>query len=194
MYKRQYKGNLELSKQFRTIKSDDSVEGDTIIVNRDGELSTVEGIVGDFADGKLEFSVSDRTARVTLEKMDAVLFYHAAGRELAQPACEVLLTDASKAMVRRLNWNNQSCVATLVCGTELTIPLEAISKLDFSTGKDEFLSQMEPATNDWNALITSAAIVEKLRGMKLARANTSFKGLPLALEFSPNEGQAFVLK
>ena len=187
-----YKGNLELSKQFRTIKSDDSVEGDTIIVNRDGELSTVEGIVGDFADGKLEFSVSDRTARVTLEKMDAVLFYHAAGRELAQPACEVLLTDASKAMVRRLNWNNQSCVATLVCGTELTIPLEAISKLDFSTGKDEFLSQMEPATNDWNALITSAAIVEKLRGMKLARANTSFKGLPLALEFSPNEGQAFV--
>lgn len=187
-----YKGNLELTRQFRNIESDDSREGDTIIFNRNGELSSVEGIVGDFAGDKLEFSVSDRTARVSLEKMDAVLFYHAAGRELAQPACEILLTDASKALVRRLSWKDQSCLATLVCGTELKIPLESIFKFDFSTGKDEYLSQMEPATNDWSALITSAAIVEKLRGLKLARANTSFKGLPLALEFAPNDGQSFV--
>lgn len=187
-----YENKLELSKQYRKIQDDDSREGDTIIVNREGELSSVEGIVGDFGEGKLEFSISDRAARVSLEKMDAVLFYHAADRELAQPACEVLLTDASKAFVRRLNWKDQSCIATLVCGTEITIPFESISKLDFSIGKDELLSQMQPTTNDWNALITSAAIVDKLRGLKLARANESFKGLPLALKFFPNEGLSFV--
>ena len=47
---------------------------------------------------------------------------------------------------------------------------------------------MEPTTNDWNALITSPAIVEKLRRLKIARINESFRGLPLALKFSPNQG------
>jgi len=124
--------------------------------------------------------------------MDAILFYHAAGRELATPTCQIILTDASKAVVRRLSWKNQSCVATLVCGTELTIPLESISLLDFSLGRDEFLSQIEPSTNDWSALLTSSAVVEKLRRLKLARANESFKGLPLALKFSPQQGLTFV--
>ena len=186
-----YKDNLQLSKQYLEIQSATSREGDTIIVNRDGELSSVEGIVGDFADGKLEFAISDRSARVSLKKMDAVLFYHASGRELATSACEVLLTDASRALVRRLSWENQSCVAKLVCGTELTLPLDSISKLDFAVGKAEFLSQMEPTTNDWDALITSSAIVDKLRSLKLARANESFRGLPLALKFSePSAEQA----
>ena len=183
-----YQDNLVLSQQYRKIQADDSREGDTIVVNRDGELSTVEGIVGDFADGKLEFSISDRAARVALKKMDAVLFYHAADRELAQPTCKILLTDDSRALVRRLKWSDRFCDATLVCGTELTIPLESISRMDFSIGKDEFLSQMEPTTNDWNALITSPAIVEKLRRLKIARINESFRGLPLALKFSPNQG------
>ena len=124
--------------------------------------------------------------------MDAVVFYHAAGRELAQPACKILLTDASQALVRRLKWSDQSCAATLVCGTELTIPLESISRMDFSIGKDEFLSQMEPTTNDWNALIASPAIVDKLRRLKIARVNESFRGLPLSLKFSPNQGLSFV--
>ena len=187
-----YENELELSKQFRQIQTDESREGDAIIVNRDGELSSVEGIVGDFKEGKLGFSISDRAARVSLEKMDAVVFYHAAGRELAQPACKILLTDASQALVRRLKWSDQSCAATLVCGTELTIPLESISRMDFSIGKDEFLSQMEPTTNDWNALIASPAIVDKLRRLKIARVNESFRGLPLSLKFSPNQGLSFV--
>lgn len=180
---RTYANNLELGKQYREIKTDRSREGDSIVVNRDGELTPVEGIAGDFADEKLEFSIGQRSARVALEKMDAVLFYHAAGREFALPICEILLTDNSRAMVRRLSWKDQAIAATLVCGTELTISLNSISKLNFALGRDEFLSQMEPTTNDWSALITSAAIAEKLRRLKLARPNESFKGLPLTLKF-----------
>ena len=63
--------------------------------------------------------------------------------------------------------------------------------MNFSLGRAEFLSQMEPTTNDWNALITSSVIFEKLRRMKLARANESFKGLPLSLKFQPDQDLSF---
>ena len=188
---RTYEDNLELIKQYREIKSDDSREGDAIVLKRDGELTSVEGIAGDFDDGKLEFSIGERTARVAAQKIDTLLFYHAAGRELASPNCELLLIDESRAVARRLKWKDESLIATLVCGEEMTIPLKSISRMNFSLGRAEFLSQMEPTTNDWSALITSAAIVEKLRRMKLARVNESFKGLPLSLKFRPNEDLSF---
>lgn len=186
-----YTDNLDLTKQYREIKSDNSREGDTIVLKRDGELASVEGIAGDFENGKLEFSIGERTARVAEKKIDTLLFFHAAGRELASPKCELLLTDASRAVARRLRWKDRSVLATLVCGCELTIPLSSISRMNFSLGRAEFLSQMKPTTNDWSALITSAVIFEKLRRMKLARANESFKGLPLSLKFQPDQQFSF---
>ena len=188
---RTYTGNLDLTQQYREIKSDQSREGDAIVLKRDGELTSVEGIAGDFKDEKLEFSIGERTARVAAEKIDTLLFYHAAGRELASPNCEVHLTDGSRGVARRLKWKNQSVIATLVCGADVTIPLSSISRLNFSLGRAEFLSQMEPTTNDWSALLTSSEIFEKLRRMKLARANESFKGLPLSLKFRPDEESSF---
>ena len=188
---RTYTDNLDLARQYREIKSDDSREGDAIVLKRDGELTSVEGIAGDFEDEKLEFSIGERTARVAAEKIDTLLFYHAAGRELASPNCELLLTDGSRAVARRLKWKSPSVIATLVCGAEVTIALKSISQMNFSLGRAEFLSQMEPTTNDWNALITSSVIFEKLRRMKLARANESFKGLPLSLKFQPDQDLSF---
>jgi len=183
-----YEDELELSKQWRKLLADDSRQGDAIVVNRDGELDTVEGIVGELADEKLEFSIEDRTARVPLERMDAILFYHASGREFGSPICDVTLIDQSIIHLKSIQWKDSKLIGQAVCGAKFEIPRPALSRLNFALGNEVLLSSLQPTTNDWQPLMTSSAIVNKLRRMKLARTNQSFSGKPLSLKFLPESG------
>lgn len=183
-----YPNDLKLSKQWREILGDSQREGDALVVNRSGELNAIEGIVGETESAKLNFSIGDRTAKVGLEKIDAILFYHAAGRELADPICAVELSDGSSVLAQRLEWNGSQVQIASVAGTAIKVGLGEIVRFDFSMGRSELLSNREPTTNDWQALMTSSAIMEKLRRLKLAKVNRSFGGDPLSLKFFSDDG------
>jgi hypothetical protein len=187
-----YGNDLELRRQWRDILDDDSREGDAIVVNREDALNSIEGIVGDLSQDKLSFSIEDRTAQVSLDKLDAILFYHATGRELVSPVAQLILTDNSEILVQEIKWVDSELKAVAVCGANFDIKTTSIVRLNFSFGRDVWLSSMEPSTNDWQPLITSPAIVDKLRRMKLARSNESFSGQPLSLVFSAANGSSLM--
>ena len=181
-----YETDLKLNQQWREIINDESREGDALVVNRSGELNSIEGIVGETKPDKLGFSIGDRTAMVGLEKIDAILFYHA-GRELASTVCAIQLTDGSRVLAKRIGWRDSKIEVTCVAGGVFSFGLEEITVLDFSMGRSEFLSNREPTTNDWQALMTSSAIMEKLRRLRVARVKKSFGGEPLSLKFFADE-------
>lgn len=187
-----YENQLELGEQWRKIVADTSREGDAIVINRDQSLDTIEGIVGNLSDDKIGFSIDERTARVPVTRLDAILFYHASGRELGAPLCEVVLVDNSRLLVRQLQGNGSGIRLTCAGGAIAEFPIEQISKFKFSMGQEVFLSSMKPTTNDWQPLITSAAILEKLRKMKLARVNQSYAGRPLRLRFHADSGLSYL--
>ena len=189
-----YENELVLAKQWKQLLADDSREGDSIVVNRSGELDTVDGIIGDLTEDKLTFSIEDRTARVPLEKLDAMLFYHAKGREMASTVCEIELVDQSQVLVRKIERTDSAIVALAVCGTKMEIPFGSIVRMNFALGRDVILSNISPTTNDWQPLMTSSAIVDKLRRLKLARVNESFSGQPLSLKFHSQSGLSFLAK
>ncbi|MFK7769273.1 MAG: NPCBM/NEW2 domain-containing protein [Mariniblastus sp.] len=187
-----YENEIDLAKQFREILRDDSREGDAIVVNRAGELSTVEGVSGDLVDGKMAFSIGDRTAQVALSKMEAILFYHADSRDYyAKAICEVLLPDQSRILARKLAWNESQLEVTSVCGAQFQFPSSILSKVNFSLGRSVFLSDLAPSTNDWQPLMASSRIYEKLRKLKLARINQSFSGQPLSLKIESKTKLSF---
>jgi hypothetical protein len=189
-----YKNQIELARQWRDILSDDTRGEDAIVVNKNNELATVEGIIGDLADEKLGFSIGEQTARVPLKKIEALIFYHASGRELARPVCRINLVDESVIQARRVVINNEQLVVTVVSGSEIAIPFSNISSMSFALGREVFLSSLTPSTNDWQPLVTSSAIFEQLRKIKLARVNESFSGKPLSLRFFEKGGSVGRLK
>jgi hypothetical protein len=189
---RSYENQLEFAKQWREILDDASREGDAIVVNRSSELEAVEGIVGDLQDDKLSFSIDDRTARVSVSKLDAILFYHAAGRVVGSPVCEIVLTDSTSILTRKIDWDRSKIKVTSVCGSTLEVDVDDVSALNFRLSRDVWLSKMQPTTNDWKPLITSSAIFEQLRKMKLARVDQSFSGMPLDLNFHSQTGISFL--
>lgn len=183
-----YENDLELNRQWREILADETREGDAIIVKRSNELNAVEGVVGELAGEKLEFSIGEQSARVPLSKIEAMLFYHAKGRELATPLADVYLPDGSVLSSRRMTLENANLTAIAVCGAKMSFSLDAVSEINFELGRDSYLSQLSPATNDWQPLMTSSSILERLRKMKLARANETFSGKPLSLRFFEDNG------
>ena len=187
-----YEDEPGLRKQWQSILDDESREGDAIVLNRTGELDTVEGIAGDMAEDKLAFSIADQTARVALSKMDALVFYHAVGREFTTPVCKLILIDNSQFLIRELGWANSNLNVTTVCGDRFSVSAGRIATLDFALGRSIILSEMEPTTNDWQPLLTSSAILEQLRRLKLARTNQSFSGQPLSLKFKTKSGLSFL--
>lgn len=184
---RGYKDELKLADQWREILADSSRIGDAIVVNRSDELNSIEGIVGDLSDQKLSFSIEDRTAEVAVDRIDAVLFYHAAGRELQDRCCELVLVDNSKLQIHDLNWYASRLQIETACGVKTEIPASNLARIDFSANREVWLSDLAPLTNDWQPLMTSSAIVDKLRKLKLAKKNQSHSGQPLRLRMIPDE-------
>ena len=183
-----YESQPEFGKQWQKILADNVRKSDAIVISRNRELGTIEGMVGDLIDGKLGFSIEARSARVPVSKLEAILFYHASGRESAAPVCEVILADNSRFFARELDWNGERLGITFACGATAEIPFKQLAKVNYSLGRTVYLSSIEPTTNDWQPLITSAAIFEDLRKMKLARPNQSFSGRPLTLAFHAETG------
>ena len=188
---RTYQNDAEHTRQWREILADTTREGDALVVNRSGELSTVEGVVGDLVGEKIAFSIEDRTAQVALSKIDAILFFHANNQDWAKPICEITLPDQSRVLARKLQWNEAELTVTSVCGAEFNFPVSVLSQINFSLGRDVFLSDVTPSTNDWQPLVTSSRIYEKLRKLKLARINKSFSGQPLSLKFESKTELSF---
>ena len=200
-----YDNDLELSKQWREILEDDSLESDAIVVNRSGALSVVEGLVGDIDSENITFSIGDRTAEVALTKLDAILFFRAANRELAKPVCEIILPDQSRILARKLQSSEStsglnekpkkapldSVVVTSVSGAKFNFATSSLSRINFQFGRSVYLSNLKPTTNDWVPLVTSSRIYEKLRTLKLARVNKSFSGRPLSLKIQNESGLSF---
>lgn len=180
---RSYSDRPELSRQLQEILSNKNREGDALIANRDGQLNPIEGIAGDLENGRIQFTIGDRTAEVSVDKIDGVLPFHATTARIARPKCKIQLIDNSEVYAIDLNWNAPHLAITTNCGTEFSIHISRISSINFSTGRAIWLSDLTPSTNDWSPLLASASMIDKLRRLKIARANKSYSGNPLSLNF-----------
>ena len=178
-----YDGQMELLKQWRNV-SQSRYDGDALVVNRKGNLDTVEGIVGDVTAEKVAFSIEDRTAEVPLSRIDGIRFFHAGERELARPRGELLIGDEARIPVLRYVLDGEIFKIVTVCGAELNVPIHVPTAINFSMGRTVYLSDLEPTTNDWQPLVASASLVEVLRTLKRAKPNVSSTGEPLSLEFA----------
>lgn len=189
-----FENSPEFAQQFRELQNEDSISGDAIVVERKGELTTVEGVVGELDADKLEFSIGDRTARVALDKIKAIMFYRASGRELPRALGELKLLDGTALRVKRIALADDLLLCTLVCGEELTFPFDVIGELDLAAERATFLSDLQPSTNDWQPLLASSSIANMLRRLKLAKLNQTFNGQPLTLKLVPNSETPYASK
>lgn len=172
-------------------------QGDTLIVNRDGDFNAIEGVARSLSEGRVAFSVGEQTAEVDIEKLDALTFFHAVNREFEKAPITCQLRDGSLFQARRVlvvnaegeeassanaAGDDQRLRIVTLAGPVFDVAHSSVHQMVFGSGMAVKLSDLIPATNDWQPLLASPAIVESLRQMRIARINQSFSGDPLRVE------------
>lgn len=156
-------------------------ESDALVVSRDQKLQMIEGIVGDVAAESVSFSVGERTADVKRSRLCGMLFYRRVAGELAPPAFVLELEDGSTIQVQTMVIENEKFVVRSVADATFEINPRSISNLDFRSKREMWLTDLEPATNDWTPLMSGSSVLGSLKKFSMAKINRSFSGKPLAI-------------
>lgn len=176
----------KLAEAWQQISNSSPVSGDAIVIQRGGALETLEGRIGDVADEKLSFTLDDQTAGISLNKIEGMVFYHATGRELVSPICQLTLIDGSTLNLRDLNFEDDVFSCESVAGVKFDVNLTSVSEFSFGLGRSVFLSEMELSSAEWNPLIASSSVAAHLKLMSLPKRNRAFDGKPLTLIVYPD--------
>lgn len=177
------------------IKSWDAIskqqrESDALVVSRDQKLQMVDGIIGDVAAESVSFTVGDRTADVKRNRLSGLLFYRRTTTEFSPAVAALKLIDGSLIEVQSLVNDNGQLKVRSVAGASFLVRRDSVFELDFSLNREMWLTDLEPATNDWVPLLAGSNIVNSLRTFSIARMNKSFSGKPLAI-LNRGEGESW---
>ena len=156
-------------------------ESDALVVVRDAKHQMIDGIIGGVSAEDVAFTVGDRTADVKRSRLAGMLFYRRTADEFAPSVFTLKLEDGATIEVQSLAIEDDKFLVRSVAGVKLTIGPEAISNLDFSSKREMWLTDLEPATNDWAPLLASPTILRSLKHFSLAKIDKSYSGRPLAI-------------
>ena len=156
-------------------------EGDALVVNRDKKLQMVDGIIGNISDKSVSFTAGERSADVKRERLAGLLFYRRYSDKQLPPKFIVELTDGSKIRAQSLATAEAKVMLVSMCGAEMSLGVDAISNINFSEGRAVWLTNVDPASNNWSPLLASSSVLAKLKEFSIARFDRDFSGNPLEM-------------
>ncbi len=162
-------------------------ESDALVVVRDQNLQTIDGVIGKVTADSVSFTVGDRTADVKRSRLSGMLFYRRIADEFAPAFCVLELSDGSKVQVRSISVKENVFNVSSVAGMSFSVASESISNIDFGANRSVWLTDLEPATNDWVPLLASKTILGSLKQFSIARIDKNFAGKSLAVLTTDDE-------
>ena len=115
---------------------------DLLVVRKEDVLDFLAGTAGDVGE-KISFLLDGDDVPVAREKVYGIIF-HRRVPALPKPVCEVRLSGGDVLAITRFAWDGGDLKVRLATGADLTVPAAQLAALDFSAGKLQYLSQLEP--------------------------------------------------
>ena len=115
---------------------------DLLVVRKEDVLDFLAGAAGDIGE-KIAFLLDGDEVPVARDKAYGIVF-HRRVPALAKPVCEVRLSGGDLLAITRFAWEGGDLKVRLAAGFDLTVPAGQLVALDFSAGKVQYLSQLEP--------------------------------------------------
>lgn len=137
--------NATLRKKFQALATQ-KIRGDRVVILRDGELSPLDGTLGDVdAQGKtIQFKREGVDVAVQIDRLHGMVFFRPEGSS-ETPIAKVSDRDGNLLTVSRLGFENKTWSLKTTFGADLTLPVESVALLDFNLGKLTYLSDLAPS-------------------------------------------------
>lgn len=144
-------------------------------------LDQLEGVLGDVTGDKVHFTFDGQAIPVDRAKVEGVVYFHPAGRELPDPLCRILDVAGSRWNAKSLTLAGDTVQFVTTSGVKGELPLARVEGLDYSAGKIVFLSDVEPEIAEWTGVFGPNAAEAKLAKLFAPRRDRDFHGEPLVL-------------
>ena len=122
------------------------VKRDRIVILSKGELNALEGTFGEVDDEgkKIKFKHETGDKNIPLENLHGLIFYRLEAAQ-GNPLCRAIDQQGNILTAAKIGFDGKAYTVTTTFGAKITLPADALSKLDFNMGKLTYLSDMEPA-------------------------------------------------
>lgn len=119
------------------------IKTDLLVIRKDDVLDHLDGTIGVIEKDRINFVIDGEEVPVKRDKVFGLIF---AGRTPGddKPVCELTTIGGDKLRLRGAIWKDGKFSGELLAGAAVKIPAESLRSVDFSLGKVQFLSQMEP--------------------------------------------------
>lgn len=135
-------GDPKIDKAWEEL-TERNLKTDMLVIRKNDVLDHLDGTIGEIENDTIHFVVDGEDVAVKREKVFGVIY---AGRAPAEQkaVCEITTTSGDRLKVQQAGWNDGLLEAQLVGKASIRVAADAVQVLDFSLGKVQFLSQMEP--------------------------------------------------
>ena len=116
-------------------------------------LDRVEGILHDITADLVRFEVDGEKVDIKRARLEGLLYFQPAGRELAAPVCRLTDSHGSVWNLKSLRLTDRVLDFVSVAGVTGEMPIEQLRRLDFSVGNTVFLEELTPDSFDWRPFI-----------------------------------------
>lgn len=129
--------------------------GDLLVVRTKGDdgvqgLDFLEGIVEEINATHVVFNFDGEKNNVSLTRVEGIVYFHAEKRDLPAPAAELSDVGGSRWAAKDFAVQGQQMEVTTLAGIKATIPLAALARLDFSSGKLVRLADLPYELQRWS--------------------------------------------
>lgn len=155
--------------------------GDSLVIVKGEAMDYLSGVVEDVTAQQADFRWDGDKVPVKLSKIAAIVFYYAKEAALPEALCRVSFNDGSVVAAKEATLKDQQLVLKSLAGVNVEFPFNQVTRVDFSSGKIAYLSDLQPTSVRWTPRVAIPADAKMIAGYGKPQQNVSFDGSPLSL-------------
>ena len=183
-------------------KVGDDASSDLLVIRKKDAVDFTEGVVQSVDENHVNFKLDGDPFSVPRAKVDGLIFYHKNSDTFGEPVCvvedangwrvnakgvlavtygTVLLmgpNDQWKGMHLPIGW----LMAESLAGIQILIPVSDFTRLDFSAGKINYLSDMEPESVRWTPYLEIGKASEAIKRFYAPKRDEGREHQPLSID------------
>lgn len=156
-----------------------NLTSDLIVIRKNEAIDYLEGVLGEASADKVNFELDGETIPVNRGRVEGLIYYTAARRDLPEAICVVQGPGATRIRAQQVSLRDGRAEIEGVTGVKLSLPLEQLQGFDFSLGKIEYLSEMQPLVSQWKPYFELFAQLPASQELNQPRVNQALEGGPL---------------
>jgi hypothetical protein len=162
--------------------------GDLLAVHKKDQIDFMEGTLGSVDENHVILKVDGENYPVNRSKVDGLIYFHKAADHFSEPLCVVETANGCRIKAKELLFSASSedstqnlLSVTTYADYKFIIPWSIITKLDFSAGKIDYLSDLESASMQWTPYLDFGTAAPALAEYYAPRRDEGPEHQPLRL-------------